>query len=288
MRYFGCISISFLFIFLIVNLKNAHADRLECKFDKYANSGYRDSIAKSWIPSMQTHEIQGEDIIHNNKNYMKGKITYNTDRKIKWSYFKDTKDSKGQLSRTTFKFIFFKTTKKVSTDVIFTGYRDIVSVWGTCEYIISSSSNNNTNSQNTEKIESNLNSKEKEIINQGFKLIRGSSGTDLFYNQETSTLLVRNNSKYYNKMHKKLIDNPNYDIRIGSFWDKERKKPKKYMFQYKKPEKIFANLNGYIREIYVQDPSVSDILSAKEKYLYVSITDYDDGMWVATRTEKSE
>ena len=129
---------------------------------------------------------------------------------------------------------------------------------------------------------------QKKIINQDFKLIRGSSGTDLFYNQETSTLLVRNNSKYYNKMHKKLIDNPNYDIRIGSFWDKERKKPKKYMFQYKKPEKIFANLNGYIREIYVQDSSVSDILSEKEKYLYVSITDYDDGMWVATRTEKSE
>ena len=65
MRYFGCVSISFLFIFLIVNLKSAHADRLECKFDKYANSGYRDSIAKSWIPPIQTHEIQGQNIIHN-------------------------------------------------------------------------------------------------------------------------------------------------------------------------------------------------------------------------------
>ena len=62
MRYFCSISISFLFIFLIVNLNNAYADRLECKFDKYANSGYSDRIAKSWIPSIQTHEIQGENI----------------------------------------------------------------------------------------------------------------------------------------------------------------------------------------------------------------------------------
>ena len=288
MRYFGCVSISFLFIFLIVNLKSAHADRLECKFDKYANSGYRDSIAKSWIPPIQTHEIQGENIIHNNFKYIKGKITEDNDKKIKWRYLRETKNSRGELDRTKFKFVYFKTTKKVSTDVLFSDFKDITSIWGTCEYIISSSSNNNTNNQNAKKIESNLNSKEKEIINQDFKLIRGSSGTDFFYNQETSTLLVRNNSKYYNKMHKKLIDNPNYDIRIGSFWDKERKKPKKYMFQYKKPEKIFANLNGYIREIYVQDPSVSDILSEKEKYLYVSITDYNDGMWVAARTEKSD
>ena len=288
MRYFSCISTSLLFIFLIVNLKNAHADRLECKFDKYANSGYSDSIAKSWIPPIQTHEIQGENIIHNNFKYIKGKIIEDSDKKIKWRYLRETKNSRGDIDRTTFKFIYFKTSKKVSTDVLFTGFKDITSIWGTCEYIISSSSNNNTNSQNTEKIEPNLNSEQKQIIDGEFKLVRTSSSSDFFYNESNSTVLVKSSSKYYNKLHKRLVDNPSTDIRIGFFWDKESKKPKKYMFQYKKPDQIFAKVDGYIKEMYIKDKSLSSITDDIKKYLYVSITDYEKGMWVATKTEKSE
>jgi len=266
------------------------ADTLKCNFTRYGGAN-RIEIQKEWLPEIQIHELNGSEAFFKTKWFMKGKVTQNNDQKIKWSYEKEVKIKQSANSvptqKSKFNFIFFKKSKKVAAEVLFRiGWIPLDNVWGTCEYIINSSNNNN--SQIVEKVESNLNLNQKKVINQDFKLIRGSSGTDIFYNQETSTLLIKNNSKYYNKMHKKLIDNPNYDIRIGSFWDKERKKPKKYMFQYKKPEKIFANLNGYIREIYVQDPSVSDILSEKEKYLYVSITDYNDGMWVATRTEKSD
>ena len=261
-------------------------ENLKCSTTDYSqlHHAYNVKWMRSWVSEKFEVSINGNDAVI---GYRKGKVTTDNNSRIAIThkhFFKKKSQSYANI-----KFIYFKTTSKFTVSIQMpNGFHPSGNIWGTCEYIISSSSNNNTNSQNAKKIEPNLDSKQKEIINQDFKLIRGSSGTDLFYNQETSTLLVKNNSKYYNKMHKKLIDNPNYDIRIGSFWDKESKKPKKYMFQYKKPEKIFANLNGYIREIYVQDSSVSDILSEKEKYLYVSITDYDDGMWVATRTEKPE
>jgi len=65
--------------------------------------------------------------------------------------------------------------------------------------------------------------------------------------------------KICNRLHKRLLDDPNTDIRIGYFWDKNKKKPKSYMFQYKKPDQIFARLDGYIREIYIKDNSINTI-----------------------------
>ena len=93
--------------------------------------------------------------------------------------------------------------------------------------------------------------------------------------------------KICNKLHKRLLDDPNTDIRIGYFWDKNKKKPKSYMFQYKKPDLIFARLDGYIREIYIKDNSINTITDDFQKYLYVSIKDHNRGAWVAARTEKS-
>tara|TARA_B110000503_G_C7061785_1_gene377001 strand:- start:78 stop:947 length:870 start_codon:yes stop_codon:yes gene_type:complete len=275
------------FIFLFLNLKSLYADRLECKFDDYANSTYRDSIAKSWIPPIQTHEIQGKDIIHHAYRSIKGTIVEDSDNKIKWRYYRDSKDSKGQLSRTTFKFIFFKTTKKASAEIDFTGFRDIVSVWGTCDYIHSNSKVVNEKKED-DQVASNISSNQIKILDGEFKLIRSSGSSDLFYNKATSTVLLKSNNKWYNKMHKQLIDNADYDIRFGLFWDKEKKKSKKYMFNYNKPNSIIAKLNGYVREIYIQDNSLSTIIDNNEKYFYFSITDYNEGMWFANRSEVSQ
>ena len=119
-------------------------------------------------------------------------------------------------------------------------------------------------------------------------MVRSSSSTDLFFNKSTNTVLVKSSGKYYNTLHKRLLDNPNTDMRIGFFWDTEKKKPKKYMFNYKKPSNMIARLDGYIREIYVQDESFSVILDDYKKYFYVSMTDYEKGTWVASRSEKSQ
>ena len=59
------------------------------------------------------------------------------------------------------------------------------------------------------------------------------------------------------------------------------------MFQYKQPNQIFAKKDGIIREMYIKDNSINTITEDSKKYLYVSITDYTQGMWVAARTEKS-
>lgn len=278
---FKIIKLTFLISFLLV-FSHSFADTLECSFDNYKNSFYRDSVAKSWIPTSQTHEINGDNIFYEEKG-IRGKILENSDTKIKWKYYKDTRSSTGQLSRTKFNFIFFKTTKKASADVDFTGYRDIESVWGNCSYNINQENTNNK-LIDTSKTDQNKN----KILKGKFVLVRSSSSTDLFFNKSTNTVLVKSSGKYYNTLHKRLLDNPNTDMRIGFFWDTEKKKPKKYMFNYKKPSNMIARLDGYIREIYVQDESFSVILDDYKKYFYVSMTDYEKGTWVASRSEKSQ
>ena len=59
------------------------------------------------------------------------------------------------------------------------------------------------------------------------------------------------------------------------------------MFQYKKPDQIFARQDGFIREIYIKDNSITTITDDVQKYLYVSIKDHNQGGWVAARTKKS-
>ena len=140
---------------------------------------------------------------------------------------------------------------------------------------------------NSKKEDLNSNLQLKEIVDGEFKLVRSSNSTDLFYNSSSATVLVKSDGKIYNKLHKRLLDEPNTDIRIGYFWDKNKKKPKSYMFQYKKPDQIFARLDGYIREIYIKDNSINTITDDFQKYLYVSIKDHNQGAWVAARTEKS-
>ena len=166
------------------------------------------------------------------------------------------------------------------------GYLPSGDIWGKCEYTISSNDNNISN-KIAKKGDLNSNLKQKEIVDGEFKLVRSSSSSDFFYNNKNSTVLVKSNSKYYNKLHKRLLDDPDTDIRIGFFWDEDKIKPKKYMFQYKKPNKIFARKDNIIREMYIKDNSINTITEDLKKYLYVSITDYNKGMWVAARTEKS-
>ena len=59
------------------------------------------------------------------------------------------------------------------------------------------------------------------------------------------------------------------------------------MFLYKKPDQIFARLDGFIKEIYIKDNSITTIADDFKKYLYVSIKDHNRRAWVAARTEKS-
>jgi len=262
-------------------------ENLKCSTTDYSqlHHAYNAKWMRGWISEKFEVSINGNDAVI---GYRKGKVTRDNNSRIAIThkhFFKKKSQTYANI-----KFIYFKTTSKFTASIQMpNGFHPSGDIWGTCEYIISSSSNNNnTNSQNAKKIESNFNSKEKEIIDGEFKLVRTSSSSDFFYNESNSTVLVKSSSKYYNKLHKRLVDNPSTDIRIGFFWDKESKKPKKYMFQYKKPDQIFAKVDGYIKEMYIKDKSLSSITDDIKKYLYVSITDYEKGMWVATKTEKSD
>ena len=236
---------------------------------------------KTWVPEKFEVSIDGDNAFLGNR---KGKVTSNDNSRIAIKhkhYFNKSQPY------STIKFIYFKTTSKFTASVEMpSGYLPSGDIWGKCEYTISSN-DNNTSNKIAKKGDLNSDLKQKEIVDGKFKLVRSSSSSDFFYNIKNSTVLVKSNSKYYNKLHKRLLDDPDTDIRVGFFWDGDKKKPKKYMFQYKQPNQIFAKKDGIIREMYIKDNSINTITEDLKKYLYVSITDYTQGMWVAARTEKS-
>lgn len=281
-------------IFLVFSLflsNSLLADVLNCNFTQY-NGQFRLKTAKQWVPEIQSHLIEDKSATYITKRKLKGEVTLNSDEKIKWNYKhkqKITLNSGGiDYMPSTYKFVFFKTNNKVTASVTFPAHTwiPIDNIWGKCEYVTNSNHNNVSNSI-SKKEDLNSNLQLKEIVDGEFKLVRSSNSTDLFYNSSSATVLVKSDGKIYNKLHKRLLDEPNTDIRIGYFWDKNKKKPKSYMFQYKKPDQIFARLDGYIREIYIKDNSINTITDDFQKYLYVSIKDHNRGAWVAARTEKS-
>ena len=141
-------------IFLTFNLKSAYSNTLSCNFDDYDRTSTATSakIAKSWIKPFQTHVITGQTVKWSGPG-LSGKITTNNNEKIKWKYVTKRKMNWGSVQKTvrlTYKYVYFKTTKKVSADVDFKSYKDIEGVWGKCNYTIASVTNNtNNNSSST-------------------------------------------------------------------------------------------------------------------------------------------
>ena len=117
---------------------------LVCEFQKYENSGYEISIAKSWIPENQTHIFNGMGVTYPDRNdWGTARITTNSGSKLAWEYKLVSEDKKGSKSETRFKYIFFKTNNKVAASVDFVGFLGINNVWGTCKVEASAVTNIN-------------------------------------------------------------------------------------------------------------------------------------------------
>ena len=110
------------------------AQTLNCEFQKYENSGYKISVAKSWIRENQTHIFNGMGVTYPDRSdWGTARITTNNSNKLAWEYRILTKDNKGSQSESRFKYVFFKTNNKVAASVNFVGYLGISNVWGTCK-----------------------------------------------------------------------------------------------------------------------------------------------------------
>ena len=124
----------FIFVFIYFWPGLVFAESLECIFTKYGNSGYKESTARSWVPEVQTHNIDGQNIFWEQaKELGSGSISENNSSRIKFQYTSLSTDSKGAKAETKFKYTFHKTTNKVAVKVIFTGYLPINHIWGKCE-----------------------------------------------------------------------------------------------------------------------------------------------------------
>jgi hypothetical protein len=134
-------------IFVFIGIKGLYSNTLDCNFDDYSRSTYKTNTAKSWVPSFQTHMITNNSIIWTEKG-ITGQITENSNEKIKWNYKAKRKTTSGSKNRTEWRFIFFKSNKKVAAEVIFPSYRNIENLWGRCS-LNTVAVSNNSNSQKT-------------------------------------------------------------------------------------------------------------------------------------------
>ena len=151
MRYI--VTILFLFTSAIASSEELE---LNCKFDNYngRHGEYSESLIKSWVPQIQKHVIKTNTTSYWNEARIEGRIFVNDSRKVKLKYKYTSKYI------VYYNFVYFKTTKKASINVIFPGYIDGGSVWGTCEEIKNNYTNpvnnSNVNDESLENISDNL------------------------------------------------------------------------------------------------------------------------------------
>ena len=137
------IKVFFILISLILPTKYTFADWLNCAFDDYSRTSTRTPVVKSWVNITQNHSITGDSIRWDEKN-LSGRITKNNNDKIQWKYETKRKMVWGSVRkdvRLTYKYVYFKKSKKVSVDVVFKSYKDIEGVWGKCTYNVAAASN---------------------------------------------------------------------------------------------------------------------------------------------------
>ncbi len=119
---------------------------------KYKNSGYTDQITRSWVTENQQHKIiRSKSATYADTDYesgsIRGSVTIDTDKRIAFQYQNTTTDVKGKSSQTKWMLTCFPTTKKIAVKVLFTGYKTIETIWGTCEEHKSSSISSSSNEQ---------------------------------------------------------------------------------------------------------------------------------------------
>lgn len=292
---------------------------LVCEFQKYENSGYEISIAKSWIPENQTHIFNGMGASYPDRNdWGTARITTNSGSKLAWEYKLVSEDKKGSKSETRFKYIFFKTNNKVTASVDFVGYRGINNVWGTCKVEASNVTAPSKPSSDQAPSPSKLNKAKSTCTELGFtagtekhgecvlKLvekkdevastidtsrwlnIRESGSSDLYVDEKGQYIKIKSSSKWYNQLHDRYKKEPNTDIRIGFYYSNNKSdKPKKYEFETIQPSEIQATTEENAKVFIFKTAAVDKLRSLKSKYIYFMVTDYEQGMWFWTRTTKS-
>lgn len=114
--------------FVAFSTSSARGDvKLSCTFTKYNNSGYEISQAKSWIPEEQNHIIQDDGVAKHALYGLKGTVRKDNEKKVEFQYEDEHKGLP-----VTWKYIYFRTTKKATVSVDFKNFKDISNVWGSC------------------------------------------------------------------------------------------------------------------------------------------------------------
>lgn len=106
---------------------------LRCEFTQYSTSGYKEATAKSWVRPSQTHIFKGAGVRYPDRaDWGSGLITLDNAEQTKWQYEKTSKDKQGRKAKTVFKYMFFKSNKRIAASVEITGYNNINNIWGQC------------------------------------------------------------------------------------------------------------------------------------------------------------
>lgn len=265
--------ISFIVYLCLPSTGNAETTTLDCNMSSYIPGGKTGvGTLKSWIPEKVFIGIDGGiATVKLSGISFRADVKTIDDKTISVEGSRNAVNTKGQKTPIRYSFTYFRSNSKITISAAPLGYRDLGRAWGKCALSVKSSSGQIDPGSQT----SGLNSA---------KLVRTSSGTDLFLDEKASTLVIKSSNKWYEKIHDKLSDNSLADIRFGFIWSDDNKKFKKYEFEYLVPEEISAYTDRFIKIFSILDRRVLRVAINNKKFLYVSLTDWDGGTWWATRT----
>lgn len=103
---------------------------LHCVFDNYSaavTSGYNVSVAKSWIPELQTHVLKDDKSALHVDFGLEGRVIRENSKKAEFRYLVD------QDNGVVLKYVFFRNNNKATAFMAPSGYRDLGPIRGTCE-----------------------------------------------------------------------------------------------------------------------------------------------------------
>ena len=295
LRYIGVITM----LLIILPLASATAGQvgdkdflLDCTFEKYNNNtNYSPKFAKAWIPPLQKHRIDGDQILFQSYyDKLKGTITKRNDERIEWTYLERPKDKHGKPYDAKRIYSYFFTTNKIASRMEFgTGYTHIGYVWGTCDEIVNGKNLTGTTDKASKTDAQKKDKKYKQLlpINMNdWRTIRGSNGSVLKYHNTHDAILFTSTNPWFKATHAKLARSPKADLRYAIYWANENVfdlKGYKH-FNYGKPDKILATAYKGIKYIMVLDPDLDRIHDNRKTFMQFSMRFKNSGEWFSNDT----
>ena len=257
--------LAFLMLSLLF-MSSSGALALECERYKLAQTGFSTpAAAESWYPKFMSF---------NNSDFEpKGGSSKNM-------IFEDKNWTDSEGNQTSVKYSLLKNGKLIARVDFAAGYQDPDDSRYKCDM-----TSVELKEANASGLSSDNNSTKSSENQNNWQNAWSSSGADLFVDQSISSIKIKAQSEFYDKLFERYINEPKTDIRFGLFFTNNKlPEPKKYEYEFVKPSKIEASKDNNAKVFVFETDNAEKLMSKDYRYLYFMVTDYTQGMFYWTRT----